>query len=125
MPQLPTFRVLLRGEGVGRDGEWLGFFTARQVRAPSATAAESEAAVAVSANWPDEAGDALSDVRIVLPVETRKVRIAWWKRPRGGFTFFNKDEEAETAAQRIERRAAGFTGHEQRPLPTYKRGAST
>lgn len=124
MPQLPTFRVLLRGEGVGRDGEWLGFFTARQVLATSATAAESEAVAAVAANWPDEAGDALSEVRIVLPVETTKVRIAWWKRPRGGFTFFNNDEEAETTAQRIERRAAGFTGHEPRPHPTHKRRAS-
>lgn len=105
---LLTYRVLLRGEGLGEDGRWLGFFTTRQTRAASEAAAVSEAVSGVLESWPEESEGFLSAVQTVLPVETKQVRIAWLKRPRGGFTFFNEDQDAEFTAQRIERRAAGF-----------------
>ena len=105
---IQTYRVLLRGEGIDRIGRWVGFFTARQVAASSETAAEAEAVETVLSRWPHEGTDVLAEVHHVSSMVTKQVRLPWFRRPRGGFAFFNDDFAAEAAAERIERRASGF-----------------
>jgi len=105
---LLTYRVLLRGEGLGQNEEWIGFFATRQLRAESEAKARTEAVSAILDSWPQEAEGLISAVKAISPIEAKQVRVAWLKRPRGGFTFFNDDDAAEVTAQRIERRASGF-----------------
>ncbi|RYG22316.1 MAG: hypothetical protein EON93_25290 [Burkholderiales bacterium] len=105
---IQTYRVLLRGEGTDRQGEWVGFFAARQVTASSEAAAETEAVETVLSRWPHEGASVLAEVHNVSAMVTKPVRLPWFRRPRGGFAFFNDDCEAEAIAERIERRASGF-----------------
>lgn len=102
-----TYRVLLRGEGADRLGRWVGFFATRQVSAGSNAAAEAEAIETVLSRWSNEGGEVLAEVRQVSSIASTQVRLHWFKRPRGSFTFFNDDCDAEAAAERIERRASG------------------
>lgn len=106
--KLPIYRVLLRGEGVDNDGEWVGFFTTRQAMAVSREAAEADAVAAFLDDWRGQARGSIATMRTVLPIESRRLKIAWFNRPRGGFTFFNDAQDAEDAALQIERRAGGY-----------------
>ena len=103
-----TYRVLLRGEGADRLGRWVGFFATRQIAAGSNAAAEAEAVETILSLWSNEGDEVLADVRHVSSIASTKVRLPWFRRPRGGFTFFNDDCDAEAAAERIERRASGL-----------------
>lgn len=105
---LPIYRVLLRGEGIDNDGEWVGFFTTRQAKAVSKEAAEADVVAAFLVDWRDEVCGSMTTMRTVQPVESKQLKTAWFNRPRGGFTFFNDAQDAEDAALRIERRAGGY-----------------
>lgn len=105
---LQTYRILMRGDGTDDAGEWVGFFATRQVKAASKEAAEAYAVAAFLADWRDQARGSMANMRTVLPMESRQLKIAWFNRPRGGFTFFNDADDAEDAALRIERHAGGF-----------------
>ncbi|MNY40775.1 hypothetical protein D3C86_1755420 [compost metagenome] len=108
LSDMQTYRILLRGEGIDRLGGWVGFFTTRQVTASSEAAAEAEAVETVLSRWSHEGTDVLTEVHHVSSIATQHVRLSWFRRPRGGFAFFNDDCDAEAAAERIERRASGF-----------------
>jgi hypothetical protein len=105
---MPTFRVILQGEATYPHGRRFGFFAARQVIAAS----EAEAAVIVEARTRTEWGSGpsrdLGRLDRLSAVLTWPVRLAWFRRPRGGFCLYD-DSDADTlaAAYRIESRAAG------------------
>lgn len=105
---IQTYRVLLRGEGIDRQGGWVGFFTARQVDAKSEAAAAAEAVKNVLSRWPREGAEVLAEVHHVSSMVIKQVRLPWFRRLRGGFTFFNADRDAEASAERIERQASRF-----------------
>lgn len=109
LSDMQTYRILLRGEGIDRLGEWVGFFTSRQVTASSEAVAETEAIETVLSRWSLGGIDVLAEVHHVSSIATKQVLLSWFRPPRGGFAFFNNDCDAEAAAERIERRASGFS----------------
>lgn len=102
------FRVLLQGEGLDADEEYLGFYATRGVRAADLVEAQVLAKALIETTWRSQAGSALTTVRSVQALDVRDLKWKLVRRQPRGFTFFTDDEEAQDAALSIERRAYGW-----------------
>ena len=105
---MPTFRVILKGEATYPHGRRFGFFAARQAVAGSEAEAAAIVEARMRADWGLDSSRDLGRLDRLSAVLTWPVRLAWFRRPRGGFCLYDIDD-AETLAEayRIEARAAG------------------
>ncbi|MGA0545204.1 hypothetical protein ACO2Q1_08005 [Brevundimonas sp. VNH65] len=101
------FRVLLQGEGLDADEEYLGFYATRDVRAADPVEAQVLATALIERTWQSQAGSALTTVGSVQALSVRDLKWTPMRRKPQGFTFFTDDEAAQDAALNIERRAYG------------------
>lgn len=104
---MADFRFIVQGDGVRSDGEWFGFYAARQVQALSEEEAKRDALGLLEAEWKQGASvdlGTLTNVRVVCG--WRSSPLQWRKLPNAGNTLFNDSLEAQRSAFRVEARAA-------------------
>jgi hypothetical protein len=100
---LRTYVVLVQGECTETERDWAGFWTAREIEAPSETEAEGLVLARVHLDWATGPSADLGRLIKVSGVATWKRGIFNLRRtPSAGHTFYNDSLEAQQEALSIE-----------------------
>lgn len=103
---MKTYRFRIQGEGLDEEGEWIGFFSTRQVRAESLEDARAAAGEAFQRMWRQEGRPRLSRLDHWRTVDSWTPRFSWLRRAPRGVVFY-RGEGAEEAALDLDAKAFG------------------
>lgn len=105
--QARWFRFILQGQGVEGDGDWFGFYAAREARDTSEIDASNKVIGALETDW------ATGESAHVGRIEKLQIIAGWQARrflgrrmANGGHTLFGDDIDAQRAALRLELKVA-------------------
>src|SRR5262245_466177 len=111
------YRFILQGDGARANGEWFGFYAARQSFAASVQDGEARVRRVIEDDWRSGPSAELGSLVALKVVCVWRPFLGEWRRlPNGGHTLFSDSIAAQRSAFRIEAGAAAAPSRLVRPV---------